>query len=42
MKGCRLVTNAGLAGLVSLSHLTHLSLQVSTKFHSAAAVVNAL
>lgn len=29
MKGCRLVTNAGLAALVSLHHLTHLSLQAS-------------
>ncbi len=29
MKGCRLVSDAGLAALVRLSHLTHLSLQVS-------------
>lgn len=29
MKGCRLVTNAGLAALVALNHLTHLSLQAS-------------
>ena len=29
MKGCRLVSDAGLAALVMLSHLTHLSLQVS-------------
>ena len=42
MKGCRLVTNAGLAGLVSLSHLTHLSLQVSTEHNSAAALGIAL
>ncbi len=30
MKGCRLVSNTGLAALVRLSHLTHLSLQVGT------------
>ncbi len=29
MKGCRLVSDAGLAALARLSHLTHLSLQVS-------------
>ena len=30
LKGCRLVSNSGLAALVKLSHVTHLSLQVST------------
>ena len=29
IKGCRLVTNVGLAALVNLNHLTHLSLQAS-------------
>lgn len=35
MKGCRLVSDAGLTALVRLSHLTHLSLQVSLQLSGA-------